>query len=40
MPMLDGLKGTSPEGMMNVKSTETMREFRCNFRKNLSIPLL
>jgi hypothetical protein len=31
MPMLNGLKGTSPEGMMNVKAIETMREFCCNF---------
>ena len=30
MPMLNGLKGTSPEGMMNVRSIETMREFCCN----------
>jgi Protein of unknown function (DUF3684) len=28
VPMLKGLKGTSPQGMMNVKSIETMREFR------------
>ena len=27
MPMLNGLKGTSPEGLMNVKSITTMREF-------------
>ena len=40
MPMLDGLKGTSPEGLMNVKSVETMREFCWNFWKNLSIPIL
>jgi hypothetical protein len=40
MPMLNGLKGTSPEGMMNVKAIETMREFCCNFWKNLSIPIL
>ena len=38
--MLKGLKGTSPQGMMNVKSIETMREFCCNFWKNLSIPIL
>ena len=31
MPMLNGLKGTSPEGMMNVKAIETTREFCCNF---------
>jgi uncharacterized protein DUF3684 len=40
MPMPDGLKGTSPEGMMNVKSIETMRESRCKFLKNSYIPLL
>jgi hypothetical protein len=34
VPMLKGFKGTSPEGMMNVKSIETMREFCCSFRKN------
>jgi hypothetical protein len=28
VPVLKGLKGTSPQGMMNVKSIETMREFR------------
>ena len=28
VPMLKGLKGTSPQGMMSVKSIETMREFR------------
>ena len=39
VPMLKGLKGTSPQGMMNVKSIETRREFRCNFEKNLSVPL-
>jgi hypothetical protein len=39
VPMLKGLKGTSPEGMMNVKSVETMREFRCGFGQNLSVPL-
>ena len=37
--MLQGLEGTSPEGMMNVKSIETMREFCCNFKKNLYVPL-
>jgi Protein of unknown function (DUF3684) len=26
IPMLNGLKGTSPEGMMNVKAIETTRE--------------
>ena len=40
MPMLNGLKGTSPEGMMNVKSIETMRELCCNFWKSLSITTL
>jgi hypothetical protein len=39
VPMFEGLKGTSPEGMMNVKSIETMREFRCGFGKNLYVPL-
>ena len=39
LPMLNGLTGTSPEGMMNVKSIEAMREFRCSFGKNLSVPL-
>ena len=33
MPMLNGLKGTSPEGMMNVKAIETMREFCYDFGK-------
>jgi hypothetical protein len=28
VPVLKGLKGTSPQGMMNVKSIKTMREFR------------
>jgi len=37
VPMLNGLEGTSPEGMMNVESIETMREFCCDFWKNLSI---
>jgi Protein of unknown function (DUF3684) len=40
VPMRRGLKGTSPKGMMNVKSIETTRKFCCSFRKNLSIPLL
>jgi hypothetical protein len=40
VPMLRGLKGTSPKGMMNVKSIETTRKFCCSFSKNLSIPLL
>ena len=40
VPILNGLTGTSPEGMMNVKAIETMREFCCNFWNNLSIPIL
>jgi hypothetical protein len=40
MPMLNGLKGTSPEGMMNVKAIETMGEFCCKFWKSLYIPIL
>ena len=40
LPMLKGLKGTSPEGMMSMKSIETTREFCCSFRKNLFIYLL
>jgi Protein of unknown function (DUF3684) len=40
MPMLNGLKGTSPEGMMNVKAIETTREFCCSFWRNLPIPFL
>jgi hypothetical protein len=39
VPMLEGLKGTSPQGMMNVKSIETMREFRCGYAKNLFVAL-
>ena len=39
VPMLKGLYGTSPAGMMNVKSIETMREFSCGFSKKLSVPL-
>ena len=39
VPMPDGLTGTSPEGMMNVKSIETTREFCCSFRKNIYVPL-
>ena len=39
VPMLKGLYGTSPEGMMNVNSIETLREFRCSFGKNLCLPL-
>ena len=31
--MLRGLKGTSPKGMMNVKSIETTREFCCSFKE-------
>jgi hypothetical protein len=33
VPMLKGLKSTSPDGMMNVKSIETMREFCCSLRR-------
>jgi len=39
VPMLNGLTGTSPQGMMNVKSIKTMREFCCSFRENLFVPL-
>ena len=39
MPMLNGLKGTSPEGMMNVRSIETTREFCCNSRRIHLYPL-
>ena len=35
MPMLKDLKGTSPQGMMNVKSIETMREFRCGTKRRI-----
>ena len=38
VPMLKGLKSTSPQGMMNVKSIETMCEFRCGLVKNLYVP--
>jgi hypothetical protein len=31
VPILKGLEGTSPQGMMDVESIETMREFRCGF---------
>ena len=31
VPMLNGLKGTSPDGMMNVKSIEATREYRFCF---------
>ena len=37
--VLEGLKDTSPEGMMNVKSIETARESCCRFRKNLYVLL-
>ena len=39
LAMLKGLKGTSPKGMMSVKSIKTMREFCCSFRKKLYVPL-
>jgi Protein of unknown function (DUF3684) len=39
VPMLRGLRTTSPEGMMEVKSIETMREFRCDFGGKLSVAL-
>jgi len=39
VPVLKGLKATSPQGMMNVKSIEKTREFRCGSGKNLSVPL-
>ena len=39
VPMLNGLTGPSPEGMMNVKSIETTRELCCSFRKNLYVLL-
>ncbi len=32
VPMLNGLKGTSPQGLMNVKSIEAIREFCYSFR--------
>ena len=35
VPMLRGLKGTSPKGMMNVKSIETTRKFCCGFKEGL-----
>ena len=35
VPMLRGLKGTSPKGMMNVKSIETTRMFCCGFKEEL-----
>jgi hypothetical protein len=40
LPMLEGLSGTSPEGMMRVKAIEATRESCCVFRKNLFISLL
>ena len=40
LAMLKGLKGTSPKGIMNVKSIETMCEFCFNFRKNLMYTIL
>jgi Protein of unknown function (DUF3684) len=39
VPMLKGLNNTCPQGMMNVKSIDTMREFCCSFRKNLYVHL-
>jgi len=39
VPMLNGLRGTSPRGLMNVNSIETTRKFCCSFRKNLYVPL-
>jgi hypothetical protein len=38
VPMLKGIKGTSPQGMMSVKSIESMRESCCGFRKSLYVP--
>jgi hypothetical protein len=38
VPMLKGLKCTSPEGMMNVKSIETMREFFVLSGRNYPYP--
>lgn len=41
VPMLKGLKATSPEGMMNVKSIQTMRKFCCmQLRKSSSTSFL
>ena len=41
VPMLRGLKGTSPKRMMNVKSIETTRKLvSCSFRKYSPIPFL
>ena len=34
VPMLKGLNVTSPQGMMTVKSIETMREFCCSSGRN------
>jgi hypothetical protein len=39
VPMLEGLKATSPEGIMNVRSIDTMREFSRGFGKCLYVPL-
>lgn len=33
VPMLKGLKSTSPEGMMNIKSIQTMRAYHCSPRR-------
>ena len=38
--MLNGLTSTSPQGMMNVKSIKTMREFCYSLRNILYVPLL
>ena len=40
VPIPKGLKGTSPQSKMKVKSIETMREFCFTFRKNLYAPPL
>ena len=37
--MLEGLKCTSPQGMMNVKAIETMREFRSGKKRRLYLEL-
>ena len=38
VPVLNGLKGTSPQGMMNVKSIKSMCESCYSFRKNFMYP--
>jgi hypothetical protein len=40
VPVLNGLKGTSPQGMMNVKSIKSMCESCYSFRKNFYVPIL